>query len=256
MRNAFIVGGLVLGLCAPVAAQSELDRGVAALSSTNAAEVRGGLEQLGLLGSARAVGPIGDRIRRGLPADLLGVAVDTLMILGRPEAGPVLFELMNHRRADIRARAVLAIVACRPRGAERMLVEGLSDTDPAVRGAAAQGLGAIGARGSVDALFHAMERRVPEAAMAIAQVARAGDVGRFLETLGHVPFDGVTAALSEMLHRADLAAGAKLSIIHRLTELATPEVRQFLEDLVANADENVPQNVLRAAQDAIPRIGQ
>jgi len=256
MRNAFITGLLVLGLTAPAAAQSDFDQGVAALASTNAAEVRGGLEQLGLLGNARAVGPISERIRRGLPGDLLGVAVDTLMILGRPQAGPVLFELMNHRRADIRLKAVQAIVACEPRGAEGILAEGLSDMDPAVRGASAEGLGATGARRSVDALFHAMERRVPEAAMAIAQVARAADVDRFLETLGRVPFEGVTAALSEMLHRADLAASAKLSIVHRLTELATPEVRQFLEDLVSNADPNVPPNVLRAAQDAIPRIGQ
>jgi len=260
MTRALIAAALTLGMASAASAQgrgsSELDQGVALLAATNPAEVRGGLEQLGLLGNPRAVDPISDRIRHGLPPEILGVAVDTLMILGRPQAGPVLFDLVNHRRSDIRFKAVQAIVACRPRGAERVLTEALGDSEATVRGAAAEGLGTIGARGAVDALFHAMERRVPEAPMAIAQVANARDVTRFLEALGNVPFTSVMPALSEMLNRADLAASAKLAIIHRLTELATPEVRQFLEDFVGTAEGSVPANVLRAAQDAIPRIGQ
>ena len=226
------------------------------LASTSPSEVRSGLEALGLAGSPRAVAPISERIRRGLPPDLLGVAVDTLMILGRAEAGPVLVELMSHRRAEIRLKALQAIVACRPRGAEAVLAEALSDSDASVRGAAAEGLGSIGASGSVDALFHAMERRVPEAPMAIAQVARPADVERFLGMIGDVPFDTVSPALSEMIHRQDLADGAKLAIIHRLSELATSGVREFLEDIVAGASEDVGPRVMQAAREAIPRIGQ
>ncbi len=254
MKRLLLAIALALALASPAAAQ-DYDAAVAALGATNPDEVRGGLEALGLLGNARAVTPIAERIRRGLPPDLLGVATDTLMILGRPEAGSVLFELTRHRRAEIRLKAVQAIVACRPRGADRVLVEALGDGEATVRGAAAEGLGTLGARSAVDALFHAMERHVPEAPMAIAAVANAGDVDRFLGLLGRVPFAEATPALGEMLHRADLAATAKLAIVHRISELATPEVRQFLEDLVASPD-GVPANVLRAAQDAIPRIMQ
>ncbi len=259
MRILALTALLVLVLASPAYAQrgsSEFDAAVALLDSSSPSEVQGGLEMLGLGGNPRAVGPISARIRRGLPPDLLGIAVDTLMILGRAEAGPVLFELVDHRRPPIRLRSVQAIVACRPRGVERVLVEALSDTDASVRGAAAEGLGTVGATGAVDALFHAMERRVPEAPMAIAQVARAADVDRFLGSLGNVPFDGISPALSEMLHRADLAERAKLAIIHRLSELATSGVRQFFEDLVASGADRVGPRVLRAAQDAIPRIGQ
>jgi len=259
-KRAPVIALLVLGVASQAAAQrrgsSELNEGVERLDADSPTEVRAGLEQLGLLGNPGAVEPISERIRRGLPPELLGVAVDTLMILGRPQAGPVLFELMSHRRAPIRFKAVQAVVACRPRGAERALSEALSDSDATVRGAAAEGLGTMGAHGAVDALFLAMERHVPEAPLAIAQVARPADVDRFLEQLGRMPFSEVTTALSEMIHREDLAARSKLAIVHRLTELATAEVRQFLEELVANAGENVPENVLRAARDAIPRIGQ
>ncbi len=255
MKRRLIAAALALGLASPAAAQ-DYDEAVAALAANDPDTVRGGLEALGLSGSPRAVGPIGERIRRGLPPDLLGVALDTLLVLGRPEAGPVLVDLTSHRRAEIRLKAVQAIVACRPRGADRVLIEALSDGDPAVRGAAAEGLGTLGARAAIDPLFHALERHVPEAAAAIARVAQPADVDRFLDLLGRVPFAEATEPLNDMLRRADLAASAKLAIIHRLTELATPEVRRFLEELVASADASVPAAVLRAAQDAIPRIMQ
>lgn len=254
MRSPLLAAALVLGLAGTASAQN-LDAAVARLGAADLDQVRGALEELGLLGNPRAVDPIAARIRRGLPPEVLGVAVDTLMILGRPQAGPVLAELMGHRRPDIRLKAVQAVVACRPPGAERVLVDALSDTDAAVRGAAAEGLGTLRARGGVDALFHAMERRVPEAPAAIALVAQARDVERFLGLVGRVAFAELTSALETMLRRPDLAASAKLPIIHRLSELATPEVRSFFEELVARPD-GVPPDVLRAARDAIPRMMQ
>jgi len=234
----------------------EVNEAIERLGSESREEVRAGLEALGIAGSPRAVAPIAERIRRGLPPDLLEMAVDTLTILGRPEAGPVLFDLTHHRRAAIRLKAVQGIVATGPRGADRALIEALGDGDPAVRGAAAEGLGSLGATSGIDALFHAFERRVPEAAMAIGQLARPADVDRFLEHVGRVPFDQMAPALSEMLHRDDLADRAKLAIIHRLGELATPEVRGFLEDYVSSLDPGDDSRVRRAAEDTSARIGQ
>ena len=57
------------------------------------------------------------RIRQGLPPDLLDQAITTLMALSQPNAGPVLFELTAHRRADVRLHAVEAIAATNPPGA-------------------------------------------------------------------------------------------------------------------------------------------
>ncbi len=256
------IAGLVWAIGLPDASaqrrrgRPSIDGPAAQLDSADAAEVRAGLEALGLSGSPQAVEPIVTRVRRGLPPDLLGVAVDTLMILGRAEAGPLLYDLMHHRRADIRLKAVQAILATLPRGHQGVLVAALSDPDPRVRGAAAEGLGSTGAVQSIDALFHAMERGVPEAPMAIAALARPADVERFLGLVGTVPFDTVTPALAEMLHRDDLADRSKIAIIHRLTELATAGVRAFLEDFVANLEPDDDGEVRRAAEDAIPRIGQ
>lgn len=261
MRRAAIAlaaGFAVMGLVAHSQAQRgssrELNEAIERLASESRDEVRAGLEALGVAGSPAGVQPIAARIRRGLPPDLLEMAIDTLTILGWPEAGPVLFDLTRHRRPAVRLAAVRGIVATRPRGGDRVLMEALSDTDPAVRGAAAEGLGMLGAMVGIDALFHALDRDVPEAAMAIGQVARPADVERFLERLGRFPFDRMAPALSEMLHRDDLLGAAKLRIVHRLIELATPEVRAFLEDYVASSDAGDASPARRAAEDAIPRI--
>jgi len=144
------VGTLLLGALLALAAPAEAQRArrgndalataVQHLEATDPAEVRGAIEALGILGDARAAEPIAARIRRGLPPELLDAAIDALTVLGRPEAGPVLFELASHRRPAVRLKAVLAIAATRPRGADRALTAALADSDPAVRGAAASGL--------------------------------------------------------------------------------------------------------------------
>jgi len=251
-------GVLFLGLliAAPASAQrasGELTRAIEQLQSADEAEVRAAIETLGVLGNARAASPIAERIRRGLPPELLEAAIDALTVLGRPESGPVLFELTTHRRPAIRLRAVQAIAATRPRGADRALAQALADSDSSVRAAAATALGEIGATGALDALFHALDRRVPEAAVAIGRLARPNEVERFLGYLGQLPFTLVMPALTEMLQRNALAERSRLAIVHRLTELATPEVRAFLEQLVPSLPDSA---VRRAAEDAIPRIGQ
>lgn len=250
---------LAVGLASPAAAQGRRtqEREIShQLGSESPSEVRASLEALGLSGNARAVTPIAERIRRGLPPDLLDVAIDTLSILGRPEAGPVLFDLTHHRRPAVRLKAVQAIAGLAPPGADRALIAALGDRDAAVRGAAAEGLGSLGATSGVDALFTAMERDVPEAPVAIGRIARPADVERFLGHLGRVSFDALVPALSEMLHRDELADAAKLAIVHRLTELATPGARQLLEDFVNGTDEASGGAARRAAAEALPRISQ
>lgn len=224
------------------------------LESDNLATVRGAIEALGLSGSPRAVGAISTRIGRGLPTDVLALAVDTLMILGRPQAAPVLFRLTSHRRARIRAAAVRAIVACRPRGADRALIAALNDSDGTVRGAAAEGLGTLGARAAVDELFHAWDRQVPQAPTAIAQVAQPDDVERFLSYLGRTPFEQMRGPLTTILGRRDLASSARVEIIGQLTELATPGVREFLEEFLAGLPEGGSDPVRRAAEEGIRRL--
>ena len=231
------------------------DQAVALLSAGDAAQIRAGIENLGLLGSPRAVDPLAARIRRGLPAALLEAALDTLTVLGREEAGPVLFELTSHRRSEVRAKAIEGIIACRPRGADRALATALNDSEPRVRAAAALGLGQLGARTELDSLFLASDRGVGEASTALGQLAQAADVARILAYIGRVPLDLVSPALNEVLARRDLPERNKLDVIAELQELATGEAKTFLRDFVASLPQNATTQSLRhAAEDAILRI--
>jgi HEAT repeat protein len=264
--NAIPAGAIALSLLAalPAAAQrraqpepsAELRTAIEALDSTNPVEVRGAIEAIGISGDRRGAAPIAARIRRGLPADLLEAAIDALTVLGQPDAGPVLFELASHRRPAVRLRAVQAIVATRPSGADRALEGALADSDSAVRSAAAEGLGTLGARTAIDALFTALDRRVDGAAVAIGQLAQPDHVQRFLGYLGQIPFELASAALGEMLRRTDLAERARMSIVARLGELATAEVRAFLESFVAALPPNDRSAVRRAAEETAARISQ
>jgi HEAT repeat protein len=242
---------------APVHAQQmTVPQAVELLASNDADEVRMGIETLGLIGSPAAVEPLAARIRRGLPTELLATAIDTLGILGRAEAGPVLFELVGHRRPEIRLRAVQAIAMCRPRGADAVLVSALGDSAAPVRAAAAQTLGELRASSAVDSLFLAFERDVAEAGPALAAVARPEDVTRLLAYLGRRPFTVLRPTLLALAVRTDLPARARLEVVNRVGELATPEARALLEEIVTSLPASDLGPVRRAATDTAARIAQ
>lgn len=262
VRRAFCARVLVLAVSLAMFGAGDVDaqrraRGPAIqeattlLASANPDEIRLGLETAVTVGGAPAAEAIAQRIRRGLPADVLDSAIDSLAALGRREAGPVLFELTSHRRATVRARAIDALVAVQAQGADRALVSALSDGDPSVRSAAALGLGRLGARSASNELFLALERGVLEAATALGQVVDAAGVDRLLGFLGRVPLDALTPGFDELFARTDVPDRSKLAVIGRLEGLATPEVRTYL----ATTAEVLPDGaVRRAAEAAAQRI--
>ncbi|RLB45920.1 MAG: hypothetical protein DRJ42_28875 [Deltaproteobacteria bacterium] len=227
------------------------------LASADRDVVQTAIETIGLSGNPRFVPLLAARIMKGLPPELLETAVDTLTVLGRPEAGDVLFVLASHRRAEIRARAVAGIISCRPEGASSALQSALSDLDPHVRSAAAVGLGQIEAAGATDALFHALDRNILEAATSLGQLVAAGEVARVLGYLGQVPLDVVTPALSEIIARENMEQETKLEVLGRIAELATPDARQFLVDMAESVPNDRRHRALReAATAAAERIVQ
>ena len=226
------------------------------MASSDRAQVEAGIQSLGLLGGAAAVPPLVERIERGLPPDLLEAAVVTLMALAQPEAGPVLYELCAHRRPEIRLRALEAITATRPPGAETALVAALSDSDAKVRAAAATSLGELHASGAMEKLFLALDRGNMEASGAIGKVVPAGDVKRLVGYLGQIPLHSLGPALSEVLQRKDVPEDAKLEIVARLEELGTPEVKGYLNDLLASAGDALPEKLNRAMLRAMQEIAE
>ncbi len=239
---------------APAAAQLSFEESVEAIDSDSEPRIQSAIESFGLAGEARAIPPLVARARRGLPPALLEQVLDTLGVIGRPEAGPLLFELLSHRRASVRLRAVQAIANCHPRGADRALVTALSDSSPEVRAAAASTLGDLDAIASIDSLFLAFDRSIPEAGMAIAHMARPAEVTRVLALVGRVPFSQMGPILVEMLSRDDLAQRSRLEIVARLGEQASAEARTLLETYAQAQPATDP--VRRAAEAAAARIAQ
>jgi len=235
-------------------AQVSLSDAVAALNANNHDQVEFGIQSIGMLGEAAGVEPLANRIRRGLPADLLELSIMTLLALGQPSAGPVLFELSMHRRSKIRALAIEAIAAVNPPGAEGVLVEALSDNNAEVRAKAAVGLGEIGASGSMDTLFRALDRGVLEASEAIGKVVTANRVTHLLEYLNKLPLHSLGPALITVLGRGDVTTKVKLAIVRRLEELSTPEVKNHLVDFLAKYGETAPKALVRAVRNTIQQI--
>ncbi len=238
----------------PALADNPVAESTALLSSTDHDQIEAGIQGLGLAGTADAVPPLVARIHAGLPPDLLDTAIVTLMALGQSHAGPVLFELSSHRRPEIRTRAIEAITAIAPKGAEDVLRAALSDSDTKVRSAAATGLGELKAAGSVELLFQALDRGNMEASTAIGKILKAGDVSRLLSYLGKIPFRSLSPAFAEILKRKDIAERDKLSVVAKLQDVGTPEVKNYFGDFLHSSSDAISQALSRAILQAMGGI--
>lgn len=254
LLTSSMVSALLL-LSAPTAsAQGSVEDARSMLDSGDHDQIEAGIQSLGMIGSAEAVVPILERIRAGLPPDLLETAIVTLMALGQSHAAPVLFDLAAHRRPEVRVRAIEAIVAVAPTGADAVLRKALSDGDAKVRSAAALGLGELKARDSVELLFVALDRGNLEASTAIGKVLQADQVPRLLSYLGKLPFRSLGPALAEILTRKDINDREKLTVVARLQDVGTPEVKTYLGDFLRVSGESISQPLSRAILKAMQAI--
>jgi hypothetical protein len=224
------------------------------LASSEHDEIEAGIQSLGLIGTPAVVAPLIERIRAGLPSDLLETGLVTLMALGQPQAAPLFFELTAYRRPDVRIRAIEGIVALKPKGGEESLQKLLSDVDPKVRSAAALGLGELKATGSVEILFRALDHGNFEASQAIGQSLRSDQVPRLLGYLGSVPFRSLAPALTEILQRKDIGEKDKLNVISRLQDVGTHEVKNYFGDVMRATEGKLPAAVSRALVQAMQEI--
>ncbi|MET0384942.1 MAG: HEAT repeat domain-containing protein [Polyangiales bacterium] len=224
------------------------------LQSQDHDEIETGIQSLGLLGTPAAVDPIIKRVRAGLPPDLLETSIVTLMALGQPQAAPLYFDLVEYRRPEIRLRAIEAIVALKPKGAEPVLQRALSDGDQKVRSAAALALGELHATSSIELLFQALDRGTFEASQAIGQALQSEQVPRLLGYLGQIPFHSLAPAFTEVLQRKDVAERDKLTVVSRLQDVGTREVKDYFADLNRASADKLPPPVHRAVLRAMQEI--
>lgn len=226
------------------------------LSSSQSDDVRDAIEGAALLGSKDVIPMVKERIKAGLPPELLDSAMDALVMLGDPSAGDVFAALVRHRRPSVRLRAVQALVALRVTDAYPVLIGALSDASPEVREAAAQGLGELNAKGSTDAVFKAFDRDVPGSSRSLGTLAGDADVARILTYLGRVPLTSLTPIFDVLLTRRDLKDNTRVSIVTRLTELGTAEARGYLEGVSHTLPANAPERLRRAIDDAVRRMAR
>lgn len=254
-RYALLGGlGLLLWWASAGHAQS-IENAQTLLDSGDPAQVEEGIETLGLIGTAEALPPLQQRIRRGLPPALLRHAIVTLTAIGEPTAGPTLIALSDHRRPAIRAESLSALGSLHLRDAYPTLVHGLSDGDPQVRSAAAEALGQLGNPTALPVLFQALDKGNLEASAPLGQLTPASDVPRLLGYLEQLPFRSLAPAFTAVLLRKDITDPVRLDVVARIADLATREVRGYLIDLLAREPDRFSVRVhdaMRAAIRGIP----
>ena len=208
---------------------ADMDEILPRLQSANPDEVREAIDLLVIVDRPQVVPPLAELLRSGQPDRITDRALEALRGLAHPNAIEVLTEFTNHRRVGARRRAYQALAAIDDERVRPLLERGLRDSDRTVRGAAALALGEIGAKPSLDLLFHAFERGVVEAAIAIGKLGDEGSVERYSEFLGREPLGVMLSGYEEYLGRSDIDLETKAAIVDRLGEVAGVMVRRFLQ---------------------------
>lgn len=196
-----------------------------------------------------------DRVRTGLPPELLSAALDALVASGDGAgASALLADLAQHRRAEVRARALLGLATLRTSNAESCLVKGLSDMTPDVRSSAAQGLALLGARQSLPELFRAFDRDVDGAAAAIGELAEPTTISRITDYIGRSPFTRLSPLLDALLFRRNLPDDAKLTLVDAIVRLGTRDARAYLEGVLPKLPGDISGKVRKTIIDAVARM--
>ena len=207
-----------------------------ALESGDEARALAALDEIELAGEQRAAPLVEALLGRGASSKLLLRAISVLGALGAPSSSVALAPYVKHRAADVRRAAAQSLARTKGSVAISALRDALRSSDPALRGTAAEGLGALGAKEAVPDLFVVLPKEVPEAAGAIGKLCSAEECRRFVGLLGKLPFDVMESGFLPLLLRADTAVpdAAKLQLIEQLRRMATQKASALLSTALAS----------------------
>jgi hypothetical protein len=218
------------------------------------ASIRQGFSTLSELGGDAAAEAVVARLRRGLPPQLIEAAIDDLVLLNRPVVGAALLELTQHRRIQIRIKAMQALGALRQRSAQAPLLYALDDPSSEVRSAAVGALAAVGNARALPALLTAAERDVPGAWQAIGSLASANDVKTVLKHAQDGDVMPIRPALDAMLSRKDLPLEARVRVVQQVASLGSPSARVWISDRMANGGADEPARLKQALTDGLAKL--
>lgn len=196
-------------------------------------------------------------LRRGASAKVVGAALTAAGALRQESSSAAVAPYLRHRDEGLRRGAARALVKTGGAAAVKALRAALRSPDAGVRGVAASGLGALGAREALPDLFTALDRRVDEAATSVGQLCEPEECEKFAARLGKLPFDVMTSGFDQILFRAPdkMSDDAKLRIVGRLRELGTAEAGKFLADVAGRWPAGWSKHVKQAIDAAVKATG-
>lgn len=214
------------------AQQERFDAAVHKLASGDPKAVQSGIDAMVLEGGPLAERALTERVAAGLPPSLVEPALKGLVALKAKRSVPVVMELLEHRRALVRSEALLALAqldARKPSPLQATFITALQDPASEVSRAAAHGLGTIGTKAALPALWSAYDRGVTPALTSIAELAGPESTDTLVTRVqASGGIEQIGAALDRMLARNALPTGSQVKLVRALAATRSDGARQYL----------------------------
>jgi len=230
---------------------SNLDSLKKSLESGDEARALAALDEIEQSADGRAAPLVEGVLSRGANAKLVLRAISVAGVLGKPSSSSALAPYVKHRSAEVRRAAAQSLARTKGPVAVQALRDALRGNDASLRGSAATGLGALGAKEAVPDLFVVLPKEVPEAAAAIGSLCSADECKKFVGLLGKLPFDVMESGFLPLLLRTgtEVPNAAKLQLIEQLRRMATKQSNTLLATALASYPEKGDSKI-RSAIDA------
>jgi HEAT repeat protein len=243
----------------PDAPKIDLSQIKAALESGDQRRITPALDELERMGeAAKEAAPLVEALlRQGSSVAVLEKALSTAGALKQQSSSAAVAPYVRHRTPDVRRTAAKVLIKTKGPEAVKALRQALRSTDAVVRGTAATGLGALGAKEAVVDLFGALDKNVGEAAASIGQLCAGSECDKLLERVGKQPFEIMSSGFDQLLFRpaAEVPDDQKIRVVGRLRELGTKESGTFLADVAERWPKDWSPKVKLALDAAVRAVG-
>lgn len=197
-------------------------------------------------------------LERGAPLRVIEAALVAATAVADAGLSETVARYTLHRSPSVRLTATRTLAVTGGPVAVAALRSALRSADSRVRGAAADGLGKLGARKAVPELFLALDRRVLQAAGAIGRLCAREQCLALSERLGKVPLAAMTAGIDPILLRpaAEIPDDDKINVIGRVAALGTADAARYLVSVAQRWPAEDAGKARQALRNAIESLGE
>lgn len=211
--------------------QERFDAALHKLASGDPAVVQSGIEALVEHGGPNAERALIERVSAGLPPSLIEPALAALVALKSKKSMPVVMELLEHRRALVRGAALRALSqldARKPSPLQATFIAALDDSASEVSRAAAEGLGRVGTKAALPALWSAYDKGVTPALASIAELAGVESIEALTTRAQASGIETLEPVVDRMLARNALPAPAQVKLVRAIAATKSEGAHQYL----------------------------